>query len=283
MTKVAVVTDVVGCIPGHILAKYDIGVAPLTLIIDGKKYLDGIDITPERMWSMFYDIKTFSSGAPAPGLFAELFQKAARNSRDIVCVTLSAAISATYSSAVQAKEMVQAETPGLNIEVIDSKNCLGAEGFVALEAARAAMSGAPLEAVVQAAGALIPRASFLKALHSPKYVMRTGRAPESVIQNATASARPIIGMARGKGTIEKLGVADTEEETLETLAGLVKNLTDRDKPLHVMVHYTISKEIGEELKRLLESRFNCAETYISPMSPVIGGSSGPGLGLGFYS
>lgn len=283
MSKIAVITDTVGCIPDDVLARYSIATAPLTLIIDGEKHLDGVDIKSDQMWSTFYNVKTFSSGAVAPGIFAELFRKFSRTHEGIVCIVLSGGLSATYSSAVQAKEMVQTEIPGLSIEVIDSRNALGAEGFVTLEAARAAEAGGSLAEVVRAAKAIIPKASFLKALHSAKYVMKTGRAPQSVAQNDSATARPIIGIARGKGTVDKLGVAETEQETLETLANLVATLTDLSKPLHLMAHYTISREIVEELKKLLESRFNCAETFISPLSPVIGFSSGPGIGLGFYS
>jgi DegV family protein with EDD domain len=283
MSKVAIVTDTVSCLPKDISARYNIGIVPFSLTINGKTYLDGVNITCDQIWELFPTMKEFSSGAPGPGNFAEAFRKAGKSHEGVVCVVVSGGLSATYKSALQAKMMVQAENPGLSIEIIDSKNALGAEGFVTLAAARVADAGGSLAEAVSAANAVVPAASFIMALDSAKYVMKTGRAPQSTVQNEMANIRPVLGIIKGKGTIEKLGVAQTAQQSMENLINLARANLDLTKPLHFMVHYTNNREAGEELKKLVESTFKPAELYVSPQSPVIAGSSGPGLALTFYS
>ncbi len=46
------------------------------------------------------------------------------------------------------------------------------------------------------------------------------------------------------------------------------NTADVGKPIHFMVHYTDSLEEGEELKKMVASRFNCLEAL--PHSVHIG-------------
>lgn len=67
MSRVAIVTDSVACLPKELVKKYGIRVVPVHVIIDGKSYRDGVDITPtERLQpaqpikNASYNIRTFS-------------------------------------------------------------------------------------------------------------------------------------------------------------------------------------------------------------------------------
>ena len=46
MKQVAIVTDTTACVPREQVARYDIELVPVQLIIEDKTYRDGIDITP---------------------------------------------------------------------------------------------------------------------------------------------------------------------------------------------------------------------------------------------
>lgn len=63
MTKVGIITDSVACVPPEKIKEYGIGIVPYMLNINGKSYLDQIEITPDEFWKMFKDIKHLTTGA----------------------------------------------------------------------------------------------------------------------------------------------------------------------------------------------------------------------------
>ncbi|MBN1188874.1 MAG: DegV family EDD domain-containing protein [Dehalococcoidales bacterium] len=282
MSKVAVVTDSVTCLPAELIAELGIRIAPCGLTIDGKGYRDQVDITADEFWKRFGSIQQVSTSGALPGEFVSIFRDAGRETDRIVCILMSKAISVSYKSAVQARDIIKMENPALDIKVIDSKLVIGAEGFVALEAARAAQAGKSKEEVVQTAGDMIKRAKWVVGLRS-KHTAKFGRAPDSVFEGNTPEVIPMISMLRGTGTVEDAGRANGKQASFERMTEIISENIDTGKPLHVMVHYTDIIEDGRNLMGMVKTRFNCVETYLTPYSPVLGGSSGPATAVAFYA
>lgn len=122
MSKVAVVTDTISCLPPDLAKKMNIHVIPANLVIDGKNYRD-TDLSNEEFWKLFYGTKdTITTNAINPTDFETLFSTLSKNTDSIVCILVSRQLSATYQSAQSAKQTLQQKIPALNIEVIDSKS-----------------------------------------------------------------------------------------------------------------------------------------------------------------
>jgi DegV family protein with EDD domain len=284
MSKVGIVTDSTNCLPAELIKEYGIRVAPYHLILEGKVYLDQIEITPSEFWRMFKKLKNLpTTGVPSPGSYADIFTELAKSTNDIVCLIISHALSAAYKSATTAREMVMSEHPGLNIELIDTKNSVGALGFVALEAARAAQAGKSLNEVVKIAQDLVPRVKYIAAFDSLKYLIRGGRAPKSAIVGDLMGVKPLIGIVSDTGMVDSLGRERGKKKAMQKLVELVKEHADTNKPLHVMAHYTDNIEDGEQLKEMVTARYNCAEVYMTDLTPVMTTHTGPAIGLSFYS
>lgn len=284
MSKVGIVTDSTNCLPAELIKEYGIRVAPYHLILEGKVYLDQIEITPSEFWRMFKNLKNLpTTGVPSPGSYADIFTELAKSTNDIVCLIISHALSAAYKSATTAREMVMSEHPGLNIELIDTKNSVGALGFVALEAARAAQAGKSLNEVVKIAQDLVPRVKYIAAFDSLKYLIRGGRAPKSAIVGDLMGVKPLIGIVSDTGMVDSLGRERGKKKAMQKLVELVKEHADTNKPLHVMAHYTDNIEDGEQLKEMVTARYNCAEVYMTDLTPVMTTHTGPAIGLSFYS
>jgi len=49
--RVVVVTDSVSCLHAGLIEKYDIRIVPVSIIINGRSYRDGLDITPKKSMS----------------------------------------------------------------------------------------------------------------------------------------------------------------------------------------------------------------------------------------
>jgi len=284
MSKVGVVTDSTNCLPAELIKEFNIGIAPVHIILDGKDYRDQLDLTPAEFYRMFKGLKKMpTTNAVSPGDFVNAFTELAKTTDSIVCLPLSKALSATYESAVQAREAVRSENPGLNIEIVDSKTCVGALGFIVLETARAAQAGKSLAEVVKVAQDMIPRVKYLLVLDTLKYLIKGGRAPKTAMIGELLQVKPITGIVKDSGLMDMLGRERGKQKALRKAVDLVKDYIDTDKPIHVIVHYSEHIEDGEQLREMVTSRYNCAEAYMTELTPVMSCHTGPMTGLSFYS
>jgi len=284
MSKVGIVTDSTNCLPPELIKEYDIRVAPLGLVIDGKDYRDQVDITPAEFYRIYRGLKEMPTTSTAsPGDFANIFTELGKATDSIVCILVSKALSATYGSAEQARKTVQSEHPGLNIEIIDSKTATGSLGFIVLEMARAAQAGKSLAEVVAVAQDMIPRVKFLATLDTLKYLIKGGRAPKVAMLVNLLQVKPIIGLVSNTGMVDPLGRVRTKRKALLKMVDMVKDYIDTNKPVHLIVQYSESIEDGEELKSMVTSRYNCTEVYMTELTPVMSCHTGPMMGLAFYS
>ncbi|MBI2853714.1 MAG: DegV family protein [Chloroflexi bacterium] len=285
MAQVGIVTDSLACMPRELAREHSVGIAAVSISINGKSYLDEVDITSDEFWKMFNSnaIKQFSTGAVGPGEFVRAFTEVAKTTDSIACVVVSKVLSATHQAATEASETVKRNSPGLNIEIIDSKAVGGVETFAVLEAVRAARAGKSLAEVVQIAQDVISRGKLFFSLETLKYLIKSGRAPKVAWVGEMVQVKPIVGFTNGSGVLEQLARVRTRHKAIEKMVDMVGQYGDTSKPLHLMVHYTDSREAGEELKNQVCSRYKCAEVYISPFTPAMSGHTGPVLGLGFYS
>ena len=284
MPKVGIVTDSICCLPAELIKEYGIRVAPYHLIIEGKDYRDQIDITPAEFWRIFPTLKELpTTAAMSPGDYANIFTELGKSTDNIACIIISKALSAAYEAAKEAREIVKSEHSNLNIELVDSKNAVGALGFIVLEAARAAKAGKSLAEVVKIAQDLVPKVKFISVFDTLKYLIKGGRAPKTAYIGELLQVKPIIGIVSPPGLVDSLGKERGKGKAMLKLVDMVKDYADTDKPLHVMVHYTDRIEEGEQLREIVTTKYNCAEVYMTDLTPVMTTHTGPAIGLSFYS
>jgi DegV family protein with EDD domain len=284
MPRVGIVIDSASCMPPELIKEYDIHIAPVHLTMDGKDYRDQIDITPAEFWKIFKDSKEMpTTSGVGPADFASAFSELAKSTDSIVCIVVSKVLSATYSAAEQAREMVREEYPNLSIEIFDSKRSVGAQSLIALEAARAAQAGKSLGEVTQVAQDMIPRVKYFLALDTLKYLMKIGRAPKTGMIGELLNVKPIVGMVKDTGVMDNLGRERGKQKALRKIVDMISEHTDISKPLHVIVHYSDNIEDGEQVREMVTAKHNCAEVYMSELSPVVVTATGPMVGLAFYS
>src|SRR2546428_11588715 len=75
--KTAVVVDSAAYLPQSIVDKYRLLVAPLSVELDGERYLEGVDITADEFYERLPSAKSVSTSQPAVGRFMELYRQAA--------------------------------------------------------------------------------------------------------------------------------------------------------------------------------------------------------------
>ena len=280
--NVVVVTDSIANLTEQMVEQYRIGIVPIMLLVQGKVYRDGEDISPSEAYKLFFqDPESFNTSPASPGHYLEAYREASKQAKNILCITLSSKLSTGYDMACVAKQQAKTELPETFIEVMDSQNVTAAEGFIALAAARAAVEGKDLAEVVKVAEEVRDKVTFVILLDTIRHVYRTGRIPKVASQvGSMLNIKPIL--ASSSGLIRFKGMVRNREQGINRLLEALRDKVGQS-PVHVAVMHAYVPEEAEKLKERIASEFNCTELFITEFSPVMGYATGTGtLGFAFY-
>jgi len=283
MSKVAIITDSIACLPRDILEQYEIHLVTPNIYFDGKVYRDWLDISPSEVYQLLETAPhLFSTSAPPPADFVQAYRSLSSNAGSILCITLSSKVSTAYNAALLAREQVQKESGYAHIEVLDSQTVTGAEGFVVLAAARAVAEGRGLVEAVEAAKEVRAKVDLVFVLETIGHVYRTGRVPKVASRlGAWLNVKPVLTWKNGVARF--IGMTRSKEKGVNQLLEAMHKRVGA-KPVHVAVHHANAPEEGERLVERVRDEFECVQLWLTEFSPIMGYSTGSGaLGVAFYA
>ena len=149
----AIVVDSTSYLPAELIERHQMQVVSLYVGLEGDQERES-EITD---LDAFYDRlrasgETVTTSQPSVGDFLDVYEPLLADGREIVSLHLSAGISGTYESALQARERLSTEGKGgERITVFDSRTAAGGFGLVILAAADAAADGGSVEQVISRA------------------------------------------------------------------------------------------------------------------------------------
>jgi DegV family protein with EDD domain len=187
-------------------------------------------------------------------------------------------VSSGLSNGLQVATLAAKDAP-LPVHVVDSRHVTIAEGFVALEAARAAAAGATAEEVVAVAEGCRERTGMFAALQTLEHLARGGRIGQvAVFLNAHTRLRPVLTIRDGR--LAPTGLARDRARAGDVMLAATRRAVG-DRPVRAAVLHTVLPE-AEELAERVRSTLNCIECTTSVLSPVVGAHTGPDvLGIAY--
>ena len=283
MSRVGIVTDSTACIPAELAVERRIEVVPLHLAFGERIYLDGMSSDTAEFYETLRTARQApTTAAPPPGVYAEAILRAGKDADAVLCLTVSRQFSAMYEAAVQGAALVAEQEPSLDVRVLDSGAAAMAQGFVVLEAARAAAEGAAIEQLIARAETLMPRVQLLVALDTLAYLAHSGRVPRLIIWAASPlRIKPIVQFQKGK--YRPIAIVRTMRGGVERLLQALTRRTEGGV-LHVCVHHTNVPQEAEALAERVRATLQPKELLIAEFNQVMGVHTGPGLlGFAFYT
>ncbi|MFB9770473.1 DegV family protein [Lactiplantibacillus modestisalitolerans] len=144
--KIAVVTDSTSYLTPQEVADNDIHVVPIPVIIDGKVYQEGVDITTADFYANMKSFKTFpSTSQPPVGEMVDFYNRLGQQGYDaVISIHLASTISGFYNSLLNMRSMVD----GIKLYPYDSQITVRLMGYLAIEAARMAKAGHTVEEIL---------------------------------------------------------------------------------------------------------------------------------------
>jgi DegV family protein with EDD domain len=279
LRKVAIVTDSTVGLPAELVGELGIHVVPVLLIQDGQIFRDGVDITPTEVYRRLRAGEAaFTSAAPPIPEFRKVYQAAAQGASGVLSIHMSPGLSSTYGVALAAAESVE----GVPMVVFNCNTAAIGQGFVVLEAARTAATGAPLEAVVRRAEEMAAKIQFLFTLDTFEYLRKSGRmGGAAALMGTVLQIRPVLYIPQG--TVEVFARPRTKARAIGVILQQMAE-QPQDRPMHAAVVHADVQQEAEDLRRTVRERFHPVELLLTEFTPVVGAHTGPGLlGIAFYT
>ena len=170
---VKIISDSTCDLSPELIAKYDIDILPLHILLGEDEYEDGRNITPQQIYDWSDAHKTTpKTSAPSLAEAIDLFRPYIEEKREIVCFSISGSMSTSGNVMRLAAEELEASNL---VTVVDSANLSTGIGLLVIEAAIMAEKGQSAAEIAATIESLKPnvRASFV--VDTLTYLYRGGR------------------------------------------------------------------------------------------------------------
>lgn len=272
---VAIVTDSTHYLPPELMAAHDIHVVSLYVkrgdeLERESRLLDDLDSYYQRLRT---DADTTTS-QPSIGDFLQVYEPLLEAGQDIVSIHLSAGISGTYGSALQARAQLAERGHEGRIEVLDSRTVCGGLGLTVLAAANSARGGRTLTQVAGDAQSARDQLRIWFVLDTLEYLRRGGR---------IGGAQAWIGGALKIKPILSLESEVTPVERVRTSGRAFERMVQYMRTLHAdgadtwCVQHIQAYDNAQRLVERGREIFGSEPQFVSEVGPVIGAHAGPGL------
>ena len=267
---VKIVTDSTADLPVLLAQELGITVVPVYVRFGQKVYRDRVDISETEFYQKLVESPVHpTTSQPSPADFADVYKKLSREADEIVSIQVTSKLSGTYNSALQGRELAEMGHP---IEVVDSLSISMGLGLIAITAAKAAMAGESLQAVMEEIRQCIPCIRLLGVFDTLKYLLLGGRIGKAkALLGSVLNVKPLLTMRQGE--LLPAGLARTRSKGIDRLFDLVKNALNIQEL--AIVHSTSPDEAGS-LKERIASIFDRERIHIARLGPALGVHGGPG-------
>ena len=214
-----------------------------------------------------------STAQPSSGTFADMYNKLAETSKNIVSVHISSGLSGTFNSARLGAEQVKNAV----VNVFDTMTLSGGERFQVLAAAMAAKAGWGMDAIKDRLSSIREQTEVIYTLETLEYLARGGRIGRvQALMGAALKLKPIIRVDRADGKYSTVSKSRTISQAMEHIADHLYEMY-KDTPVWVTVLHGRFHEGAGNMSKLLSERLNAAKIEVMRISPVLGVHTGPGI------
>ncbi len=268
-----IVTDSTADIPNELVSRYGIKVMPVNLVLDGKNYRDGLDISRTEFYDAFDTFAEMASGPVRYEDYGLEFLQMTRKYDEIIIIHCSRHLSETYSTAVKVRqEFGTAEN--CKVEILDSGQCSMGLGMIVLAAAEAMQKGMSFERIVSVAGRTRMKMHSYMAIPTLKYLKKNKKIGGlKAMFGSAMGVKPVLEMNQGKMVIKSKLFGEQKNMILAMMENIKEDVGGR--PITLSIIYAGNQSLVENLKDVFQSSFECKKTYIARFGPSIAINTGP--------
>ncbi|MCR5349198.1 MAG: DegV family protein [Bacilli bacterium] len=280
MPKFKIFIDSTGDLPKELRDEYDIDYCPMVVTVDEKEVVASLDYDQGYSLKAFYDVmrqgrRIFTSQVP-DHVFVEKFTEALDKGEDVLYIGCSSALSASVLAAEKVAVTLREEFPKRKLVVFDSKiACLG-QGLMAVFASRLRKEGKSLDEVVAWLEENMFKFNQFATVESLSYLKRAGRvSATSAFFGNIFGVKPILISDRKGQNLAVEKVKGTKPSLLYLAKAIVEAAEDTEGK-DIFIGHADNLAGAEFVQSEIAKLAPKAKTYIGPIGPIVGASTGPG-------
>lgn len=275
MTRTAIVTDSTCDLPADLVAQKSLTIVPLTVMLDGREYRDGVDITAPEFYARLTPQSTTGTSQPTPVAFEETYRRLLEEHDEVLSLHISSKLSGTIDSARQAA----VEIGGDRVKVVDTEMVSMALGLLCLVGARAVESGQDASSAAAEVAAVAKELQAYFTVASLEHLRRGGRIGRAgEMLGSVLQIKPVLCLSEGQ--VAPLERVRTRERALARVVELARGV-DHGQGLCAIVAHAAAQAEAERFADALEEVTDTL--LVQPLGPVVGAHAGPGtVGIACY-
>ena len=276
-----IVTDSCCDLPAEMIAELDLGIAFLSLELDGRAYAEG-EMTPVELYNHMRNGKMPKTSAVNPDGWAAAIRPALQAGQDVLVLAFSAALSATCQNAFIAAEELREEFPDRKLLVIDSLCAAIGLGLLVHTAARLRSQGKSIDETAAWIEAHKLNVCHWVTVEDLMHLKRGGRvSAATAVVGTMLNIKPIIRMD-DNGRLESLAKCRGRKAALNHLLDRMAESFAPEIDDTVFIGHGDCLEDAQYLERKIRERFGVKNVYINYIGAVVGSHTGPGVAVIFF-
>lgn len=273
MNKITLITDSTCGLPKEYINEYDVKVVPLKILYKDKEFIDGINITPEEVYSKLpKELPTTSM--PSVDDITSLYNELIKESyTQAIVLPVSSGLSGTINSFKLASEEFKDK---INTFIFDTKILSMAVGLIVIEVGKMIKKKMNFEDICNTIPKLRENLWMYFTVDTLEYLIKGGR-----IGKVTGgigeilNLKPIITMD-DNGSYTNYTKVRGSKQAFKKLLDLSTDILNKGKGKVIIMTGTMHEE-AEKLKEILSSHENTTFIYKGTITPAVGIHSGPRL------
>ena len=279
MNNIQIIFDTMNDVASGIIEKYDnIEMLPVSIVLDGKEYKAGVDITGDE----FYTLLRNSNEIPKTSqitytTFKETFEKYLSQGKKVLYMAGSSNASGTYQSSMLAKNDIENNE---DIYIFDTYNLSIGGGMLIAEAAEMIEQGLDIKEILNKLEEYKDKVEVYFSVDTLDYLHKGGRISSTTATvGSLLSIKPILklddGMVKSK---------DKVRGTKKIVPALIKHLREECGDLSdkcVYVGYGDDVDGLNKFIEIVKNELNPKEIKVFQIGPCVACHSGPDVvGIG---
>ncbi len=274
---IRIITDSTSDIPLEDQKSLGIDIVSLSVIFDGKKYTDGVDLKKKEFYEMLANAEHLPTTSQVnPDGFLELFKNYIDAGDDIIGIFISSKLSGTYQSACIVQQMLASD----RVYVVDSKSATFGLALLVYEAIKQRDKGISAGEIYDDLMELRDKIEFYAVVDTLKYLKMGGRLSSSAaVLGGMLNIKPLVSLIDGE--VKSPGKARGQSAAFAVIAEKLKErMPDKNYP--ILFGHSNDPKLMDDFIKYISGSDNVEPDYVCEIGCVIGTHAGPGcVGLAY--
>ncbi|MCD8200935.1 MAG: DegV family protein [Clostridia bacterium] len=270
--KIKITSDSTCDLSEELIKKYDVGIAPLSVLLGDDVYRDGVDIKSQDILDFVDRTKIMPKTSAVPvEEYRAFFEKELETHDAVIHFSISSKASASHGNALKAAE----EFPA--VHVVDSLALSAGQGLLVLKACDLVAEGKDVDEVLSSVGELIPKVNTSFVPDELDYLHKGGRCSLAALIGAKMlKIHPMIDMVEGQLVAAKKYIGNMARCLKNYVGDLAEKYKSYDRVRCFVTHSPADAGLVQSVIGWVKEKFSFKEIIETEAGSIVTSHCGHG-------